>query len=415
MRTSIRSEEIPHVRDIPATIHSAALTRRRSTNHYLRLRGTNPTDARRVAGNRVGGGAFRVRAHPQIFGYAVNFPIQKYLQAQSIVAPSSYISCATLVFHLVFSWVAVQKLGMGLFGAALVLSLSWWVIVIAQFIYIVKSERCKQTWGGFSFEAFFGVAGVFQTLGGFGGDALPRDVVLSNSRAARGVASSAGVGSRFPFHLLLKSFVVRRLVQVLQKERYVVGVINTTTISGWVFMISVGFNAAASVRVSNELGARNPKSASFSVVVVTVISFIISVIVAVVILLLRDVISYAFTEGEEVAAAVSDLCPLLALSIVLNGIQPVLSGVAVGCGWQTFVAYVNVGCYYGIGIPLGAVMGFYFKFNAKGIWLGMLGGTVLQTLILMWVTFRTDWNKEVVEAERRLNQWEDVKEPLLKN
>ncbi|MCI43559.1 protein TRANSPARENT TESTA 12-like, partial [Trifolium medium] len=45
-----------------------------------------------------------------------------------------------------------------------------------------------------------------------------------------------------------------------------------------------------------------------------------------VVLALRDVISYIFTEGEEVAAAVSDLCPLLALAIVLNGIQPVLSG-----------------------------------------------------------------------------------------
>jgi Na+-driven multidrug efflux pump len=78
--------------------------------------------------------------------------------------------------------------------------------------------------------------------------------------------------------------------------------------------------------VSNELGAGNPKSASFSVVVVTVISFIISVIIALVVLALRDVISYIFTEGEEVAAAVSDLCPLLALAIVLNGIQPVLSG-----------------------------------------------------------------------------------------
>lgn len=326
---------------------------------------------------------------PQIFGYAVNFPIQKYLQAQSIVAPSSYISCATLVFHLVFSWVAVQKLGMGLFGAALVLSLSWWVIVIAQFIYIVKSERCKQTWGGFNFEAFSG---------------LPEFFKLSAASAVM---------------LCLETWYFQILVLLAgllpQPELALDSLSICTTISGWVFMISVGFNAAASVRVSNELGARNPKSASFSVVVVTVISFIISVIVAVVILLLRDVISYAFTEGEEVAAAVSDLCPLLALSIVLNGIQPVLSGVAVGCGWQTFVAYVNVGCYYGIGIPLGAVMGFYFKFNAKGIWLGMLGGTVLQTLILMWVTFRTDWNKEVVEAERRLNQWEDVKEPLLKN
>ena len=78
--------------------------------------------------------------------------------------------------------------------------------------------------------------------------------------------------------------------------------------------------------MSNELGARSPKSASFSVVVVTVISFIISVIAALVVLALRDVISYAFTGGEEVAAAVSDLCPLLALSLVLNGIQPVLSG-----------------------------------------------------------------------------------------
>jgi len=43
----------------------------------------------------------------------------------------------------------------------------------------------------------------------------------------------------------------------------------------------------------------------------------------------------------------------------------VSKGVAVGCGWQTFVAYVNVGCYYGIGIPLGSVLGFYFKLSAK--------------------------------------------------
>ncbi|CAJ1956326.1 unnamed protein product [Sphenostylis stenocarpa] len=148
--------------------------------------------------------------------------------------------------------------------------------------------------------------------------------------------------------------------------------VDCTTISGWLFMISVGFNAAA-----------------------------------------RDVLSYAFTEGEQVAAAVSDLCPLLALAIVLNGIQPVLSGVAVGCGWQAFVAYVNVGCYYGVGLPLGSVLGFYFQFGAKGIWLGMLGGTTMQTMILLWVTFRTDWNKEVEEAVKRLSKWEDKKEPIL--
>ncbi|KAG9159733.1 hypothetical protein Leryth_007754, partial [Lithospermum erythrorhizon] len=91
-------------------------------------------------------------------------------------------------------------------------------------------------------------------------------------------------------------------------------------------------------------------------------------------------------------------------------------GVAVGCGWQTFVAYVNVGCYYVIGVPLGVLTGFYFNWGAKGIWIGMLGGTLMQTIILMWVIFRTDWNKEVEASMKRLDKWDDkVIEPLLKN
>lgn len=81
-----------------------------------------------------------------------------------------------------------------------------------------------------------------------------------------------------------------------------------------------------SVRVSNELGAGHPKSAAFSVVIINVVAFVISIIAAVIVLVLRDVIGYAFTDGENVAIAVSDLCPLLAVTLLLNGIQPVLSG-----------------------------------------------------------------------------------------
>jgi MATE family multidrug resistance protein len=99
---------------------------------------------------------------PQIFAYAVNFPIQKFLQAQSIVTPSAYISAATLVIHLLLTWVAVYKIRLGLLGASLVLSFSWWIIVAAQFVYIVKSERCKNTWSGFSIQAFSGLGGFFR-------------------------------------------------------------------------------------------------------------------------------------------------------------------------------------------------------------------------------------------------------------
>ncbi|XP_008441737.2 protein DETOXIFICATION 40-like [Cucumis melo] len=320
---------------------------------------------------------------PQIFAYAINFPIQKFLQAQSIVFPSAYISAGTLVVHVVLSWVVAYKMGLGLMGVALVLSLSWWILVVVQFVYIVKSKRCKQTWRGFSAKAFSG---------------LPEFFKLSVSSAVM---------------LCLETWYFQILVLLaglLEHPQLALDSLSIcTTISEWALMISIGFNAAASVRVGNELGSKHPKSAAFSVVVVTVVAFIISVFCSVIVLAFRNVIGYAFTEGLVVAAAVSDLCPLLALTILLNGIQPVLSGVAVGCGWQAFVAYVNIGCYYIVGVPLGVLLGFYYKFGAKGIWLGMMGGTGMQAIVLIWVTFRTDWNKEVEESMKRLNKW-DVKQ-----
>ncbi|KAK8953635.1 Protein TRANSPARENT TESTA 12 [Platanthera guangdongensis] len=328
---------------------------------------------------------------PQIFAYAVNFPIQKFLQAQSIVAPSAYISTATVVVHLLLSWIVIYKLELGLLGASLVLSVSWWIIVVAQFVYVATSKRCRDTWAGFSWEAFSG---------------LPEFLKLSTASAVM---------------LCLETWYFQVLVLIaglLENPELALDSLSVCmTISGWVFMISVGFNAAASVRVSNELGAGNPKSAAFSVLVVTVMSFIVSVIIALVILMFRDYISYIFTGGERVAHAVSDLCPLLAVTIILNGIQPVLSGVAVGCGWQSFVAYINVGCYYFVGVPAGVLLGFKFGLGlgAKGIWSGMIGGTFIQTLILLWVTIRTDWSKEVQKAQQRMDAWDGKKKPLLAN
>ncbi|WCJ20229.1 MATE efflux family protein [Euphorbia peplus] len=326
---------------------------------------------------------------PQIFAYAVNFPIQKFLQAQSIVNPSAIISAATLGVHMLLSWVAIYKLGMGLIGASLVLSLSWWIIVTGQILYIVKSDKCKETWRGFDFLAFSGIW---------------EFVKLSTGSAVM---------------LCLETWYYQILMLVAglleNPEIALDSLAVCMAVNGLLFMVSVGFNAAASVRVSNELGAGNPKSAAFSVLVVNLVSLVFSIIEAVIVLALRNVISYAFTSGEIVAAAVSELCPLLAVTLVLNGVQPVLSGVAVGCGWQSFVAYVNVGCYYVVGIPLGCLLGFKYNLGAKGIWSGMIGGTVMQTFILIWVTFRTDWNKEVEKAKIRLDKWDEKKEPLLKS
>lgn len=71
------------------------------------------------------------------------------------------------------------------------------------------------------------------------------------------------------------------------------------------------------------------------------------------------------------------------------------AGVARGGGFQEMGAYVNLGAYYIVGIPVGLLFGFHLKLNAKGLWMGTLSGSVLNVIILSIVTALTDWQKEV--------------------
>ncbi|KAL6656168.1 hypothetical protein ACP70R_006994 [Stipagrostis hirtigluma subsp. patula] len=116
-----------------------------------------------------------------------------------------------------------------------------------------------------------------------------------------------------------------------------------------------------------------------------------------------------FSSSEAVIGAVDNISFLLALTILLNGIQPVLSGVAVGSGWQAFVAYVNIGSYYLIGVPFGVLLGYGFHYGVHGIWVGMIGGTTVQTLILVCIILRCDWNNEALKASNRMRRWSSSK------
>ncbi|XP_059073771.1 protein DETOXIFICATION 34-like [Cryptomeria japonica] len=163
---------------------------------------------------------------------------------------------------------------------------------------------------------------------------------------------------------------------------------------GWEITISLAFNKAISVRVSNELGAGHPRATKFAVIIVLGTMFIIGAILMTVIFITANEFAVAFTNSEKVMTVISNLVTVLAISMLLNSIQVVLGGVAVGAGWKPLVAYINLACYYILGVPLGCLLGYYLDFGVKGIWAGMICGTTLQTIILSIITFRTKWRKE---------------------
>ncbi|KAF3684107.1 putative transcription factor RADIALIS-like [Capsicum annuum] len=134
------------------------------------------------------------------------------------------------------------------------------------------------------------------------------------------------------------------------------------------------FLLCCSVRVSNELGAGRSKAAKFSVEVAVTISTLIGVVFVVAVISTKNHYPRLFSGKPEVIHEISKLAYFLAATIFLMRIQPILHGVAVGAGWQYSVVIVNIICYYIVGLPLGACLGYIANIGVKGIWIGMLCG-----------------------------------------
>ncbi|XP_028769419.1 protein DETOXIFICATION 27-like isoform X2 [Neltuma alba] len=181
-------------------------------------------------------------------------------------------------------------------------------------------------------------------------------------------------------------------------------------INAWEVMIPLAFLAATGVRVANELGAGNGKGAKFATMVSVATSIIIGVVICIFYMIFRNQISLLFSSSKPVLEEVNKLSLLLVFTILLNSVQPVLSGVAVGSGWQACVAYINLGCYYLVGLPLGFLMGWVFHLGVMGIWAGMIfGGTATQTVILAFITTRCNWDREAEKASLHMKKLDDQK------
>ena len=80
------------------------------------------------------------------------------------------------------------------------------------------------------------------------------------------------------------------------------------------------------MRVANELGAGNGEGAKFATMVSVITSTVIGFVFWLVIMIFNDTIDLLFTSSEPVLEVVDKLKVLLAFTILLNSVQPVLSG-----------------------------------------------------------------------------------------
>ncbi|PUZ51799.1 hypothetical protein GQ55_6G218900 [Panicum hallii var. hallii] len=310
----------------------------------------------------------------------VNGPLNchvRFLQAQNAVVPVMLGSGATALAHLPVCWLLVRALGLGSAGAALGIAVSYAANLCFLALYVRLSPRCRSTWTGFSREAFRGIPAFFRL-------AVPSAMMVCIEW--------------WSFELLV---LLSGLLPDPKLEAAVLSIcINTITLA---FMVPLGLGGATSTRVSNELGAGRPQAARLAAWVVVLLSLMVAAVGGLVMVLVRNLWGYAYSSDERVVKYIARMLPLLAVSFMFDCVQGVLSGAIRGCGRQKVGASINLASYYLVAIPLGYFFAFGCHVGGMGLWFGLLCGLVVQTILLIYITLCTNWNKEALKAKDRIH------------
>ncbi|XP_064585651.1 multidrug and toxin extrusion protein 1-like [Zonotrichia leucophrys gambelii] len=309
-------------------------------------------------------------ALPAVFMYNLE---ARYLQNQMIMWPLVLSGVIGNIINVAANYVLLFEFHLGVMGSGWANTIAQYSQAIFLFLYIICRKLHVNTWGGWSSECLL-------EWDSFTSLAIPSMLMMCIEWWTYEIGS---------FLIGLLS-VVELSVQSIIYEVSVV-----------CFMIPLGLGTAASVQVGNALGAGNANMAKRSSHTSLICTGVFAVIVVSILVASRNVLGYIFTTDKEIIDLVAWIIPVYVVFHVFEAMACACSGVLRGIGKQKFGAILNAVAYYGVGLPLAAVLLFVARIGVMGLWVGLLVAVFI--LCSSFITFisRVDWEKAAKKAQRR--------------
>jgi MATE family multidrug resistance protein len=156
-----------------------------------------------------------------------------------------------------------------------------------------------------------------------------------------------------------------------------------------IFMVPLGISYATAIRVGYHVGRQDLKAARRAgYVSVSVAAGFMAVMAIVLLTQLQPVIGLYVDIRKPGNAGVLNLAvPMLmvaALSQFLDGVQSAAAGGLYGLQDMRTVTLLSLLTFWGVGLTVGCVLGFYFGLGGVGLWVGQSIGVAFAALIFLW-------------------------------
>ncbi|KAF3046810.1 hypothetical protein E8E11_004992 [Didymella keratinophila] len=310
---------------------------------------------------------------PGGIGYIYFEALKKYMQAQEIMRPGTYVLLITSPLSAGLNYLFVYTFSMDLLGAPLATGIAYWASFLLLLAYARFFEGWE-CWGGWSRKCLQNTW-VFARLAFLG-------VIHVGTEwwAFEIVALVAGKLGTIP---LAAQSVIMTTDQVM----------NT---------IPFGVGVATSSRVGNLLGARNAKGAARAANTAAVLSMALGALVLAVLMGVKDFYAKIFNDDVEVIKLTAKVMPYVALFQIADGLNGSCGGALRGMGRQHIGATVNIVSYYCGALPLGIWLAFN-GWGLAGLWVGQCIALYLVGFAEWAIVAWSNWDYQVKKAFDRMD------------
>jgi MATE family multidrug resistance protein len=154
--------------------------------------------------------------------------------------------------------------------------------------------------------------------------------------------------------------------------------------AAFTFMVSMGLAQAGSIRVSNAYGRGDWKKIDMIGKSTLITALMYGLFCAIAFTVFRNQLPYFFNRNQQVVELAALLILFAAVFQISDSTQAIGAGLLRGIKDVKTPTYLIAIAYWVVGIPVGYILGFVFKMEAAGIWLGLILGLTVSAIFLIY-------------------------------
>lgn len=312
---------------------------------------------------------------PDLLLLSLLHPLRIYLRSQSITLPLTAAAAAAVSLHFPINYLLVPYLRLGIPGVALASVITNLNLVVLLLLYLRLSGLHRPVSSSHD-EKTFSLAGWRALL----------------SLAVPSCASICLEWWWYEIMVLLCGVLLHPQATVAS-----MGVLIQTTSLIYIFPHSLG--ASVSTRVGNELGASQPDRARRAARVGLACGALLGITAFLFSFSVRNIWARIFTADPEIISLTASVLPILGLCELGNCPQTTGCGVLRGSARPRVAANINLGSFYGVGMPVSVGLAFWAGLDFRGLWMGLLSAQATCLVLMLTVIYRTDWARQARRAQ----------------